>query len=168
MALWFGVMTFLKKSRNANQTNFFHRLFLRLPPFLLLSEWVAFNLVIISLMTILLSACATTPNETGTLEGHVTIGPLVPVVRVGEAEPTPAPEVYAAREIVIFAEDGRAEVARAKIDATGNYRVTLPMGKYVVDINHLGIDFAKGLPQTVEITSQQVTRLDVEIDTGIR
>jgi len=119
-------------------------------------------------LTLLLTACAAAPSETGTLEGHVNIGPLVPVVREGEAEPTPAPEVYAGREIVIFAEDGQTEVTRAKIVSNGNYHVTLPVGTYVVDINHLGIDRGLNLPQTVQITSQQVTRLDVEIDTGIR
>jgi len=103
-----------------------------------------------------------------TLEGHVTIGPLVPVVREGEPEPTAAPEVYASRQIVIYAQDGRTEIARVQIDANGNYRVTLPVGTYVVDINHVGIDWGIDLPKTVEIVSQQVTRLDVEIDTGIR
>lgn len=120
------------------------------------------------LIIVLLTACATPPQQTGTLEGHVTIGPLVPVVRQGEPEPTPAPEVYAAREIVIYAQDGQTEITRAQIDPHGNYRLTLPVGMYVVDINHLGIDQGIGLPQTVEITSQQVTRLDIEIDTGIR
>jgi hypothetical protein len=37
-----------------------------------------------------------------------------------------------------------------------------------VDINHAGIDRAKDLPRPVEIHSGEVTRLDVEIDTGIR
>jgi hypothetical protein len=106
--------------------------------------------------------------ETGVLEGHVTVGPLSPVVEAGVPEPTPAPEVYAERKIVIYAEDGQPEVARVDIDDSGHYRVTLPVGVYVVDINHLGIDLAKGLPQQVEIKSQQTTRLDVDIDTGIR
>ncbi len=125
-------------------------------------------LVVLIFAASILGACASSSPETGTLEGHVTIGPLVPVVREGEAEPTPAPEVYAAREVVVFEEDGRTEFARVKIDATGNYRVELPAGTYVVDINHLGIDTAAGLPQEIEITGQAVTRLDIDIDTGIR
>ena len=106
--------------------------------------------------------------ETGVLEGHVTVGPLSPVVQEGVPEPTPAPEVYAERKIVIYAEDGQQEVTRVDIDASGNYRVTLPVGVYVVDISHLGVDYSKGLPQQVEIKSQQTTQLDVNIDTGIR
>jgi hypothetical protein len=119
-------------------------------------------------IVIAITACSAAPTQTGTLQGQVTIGPLSPVSREGMPDPTPAPEVYAAREIVIYARDGRTEVARAQIDASGTYQVTLPVGTYVVDINRVGIDRGKGLPQTIEILSQQVTVLDVEIDTGIR
>lgn len=114
------------------------------------------------------AACSATARAAGTLEGHVTIGPLVPVVRQGEPEPTPAPEVYAARQIVVFAKDGQTEVARAQVDAGGDYRVQLPPGTYAVDINHAGIDRAADLPKTMQISAGQVTRLDVDIDTGIR
>lgn len=115
-----------------------------------------------------LFACARSPQEFGTLEGHVTIGPLVPVVREGEAEPTPAPEVYAAREIVVFEVDGKTEFVRLKIDAHGDYRAELPVGTYVVDINRIGMDTAADLPKEIVITGQGVTRLDIDIDTGIR
>jgi hypothetical protein len=118
----------------------------------------------------LLSACTSTlqTQATGILRGHVTIGPLVPVLREGELEPTPAPEVYAARQIVIYKSDGKTEVVRAEIDAQGNYEVSLPVGVYVVDINRGGIDSASGLPKEVEIKKGEVTVLDVDIDTGIR
>jgi hypothetical protein len=108
------------------------------------------------------------PKATGILEGHVSIGPLVPVLREGEPEPTPAPEIYAGRQIVVFSSDGRREITRVEIDGQGNYRVTLPAGSYLVDINHAGIDSAAGLPAEVEILAGQITRLDVDIDTGIR
>ena len=105
---------------------------------------------------------------TGALEGHVTIGPLVPVAHEGTPEPTPWPEVWEGRVIVIFAEDGQTQVTFATIDAHGNYRVSLQAGTYVVDINHRGLDRGIDLPKAVEILSGQVTRLDVEIDTGLR
>lgn len=131
------------------------------------SGW-ALRRLLLAAMALLIIACTPVPEETGTLEGHVTIGPLVPVVRPGEPEPTPGPEVYASRKIVVYAQDGRTEVARVDIDSRGNYGVTLAPGTYVVDINHAGIDRGIGLPKTVEIVSNQVTHLDVEIDTGIR
>lgn len=115
-----------------------------------------------------LFACTQDPKDYGFIEGHVTIGPLVPVVREGEMEPTPAPEVYAARQVVIYQKDGTTEVTRLKIDSSGYYRAELPVGTYVVDINHAGIDTAADLPREIEITRQGVTRLDIDIDTGIR
>ena len=48
-------------------------------------------ILLVSILTEALSACSTIPQETGILEGQGTIGPLVPVVREGELEPTPAP-----------------------------------------------------------------------------
>jgi hypothetical protein len=126
------------------------------------------HLILLALAALFVGACAPHPQEFGTLEGHVSIGPLAPVVTEGEPEPTPAPEVYAAREVVVFGADGKTEVARLKIDASGNYRAELPVGTYVVDINHTGIDTAKDLPKEISITSQGVTRLDIGIDTGIR
>ena len=120
------------------------------------------------LLLLTLSACSFGSQETGILEGQVTIGPLVPVIREGEAEPTPAPEVYAAREIVIYKQNGKTEYTRLQIDSSGWYRGELPVGIYVVNINHLGIDSAAGLPKEITITAGAVTRLDIDIDTGIR
>jgi len=120
------------------------------------------------LLGVFLAACTAALQETGTLRGHVTIGPLVPVLREGEPEPTPDPEVYAARQIVIYKTNGKTEVARAEINAQGNYEISLPVGTYIVDINRIGIDHAAVLPDEVVIQASQVTILNVDIDTGIR
>jgi len=125
-------------------------------------------LFVILLGSLILYGCAHRPQKTGIIEGHVTIGPLTPVVREGEIQPTLNPEVYAAREVVIFKSDGKTVFTRLKIDANGNYQAELPVGKYIVDINHSGIDRASGLPMTVEIAENAVTRVDINIDTGIR
>jgi hypothetical protein len=119
-------------------------------------------------LLLFISACSTGPTQYGILEGHVTIGPLLPVHREGDPIPTPSSDVYAAREIVVYKENGQTEVVRLKIDSDGNFHSSLPVGTYVVDINHVGIDMAKGFPKTIEIKYQQVTRVDIDIDTGIR
>lgn len=114
-----------------------------------------------------ISACSAGPAETGILQGVVTIGPLVPVVGPGVEEPTPGPEVFAGRKVVIFDARGR-ELQQVEISGDGMYQVALAVGSYQVDINHLGIDHAAGLPATVEIRAGQITILDIDIDTGIR
>ena len=116
----------------------------------------------------LMAACAPANQEVGILEGHVTIGPLVPAVQDGVPEPTPAPEVYAARQIVVYNKSGNREITRLEIDSSGWYQGELPVGQYLVDINRIGIDSAAGLPQVVTINAGAVTHLDVDIDTGIR
>lgn len=107
-------------------------------------------------------------EATGTLQGNVAIGPLQPVVRVDEPTPEVPPEVYAARQIVVHAADGLAEIARVPIGPDGSYSVDLPPGDYVIDINRVGIDFSKDVPAKVHIEAGQTVTLDVAIDTGIR
>jgi hypothetical protein len=119
------------------------------------------------LLMLFVAACSAGPQEMGTLEGHVSMT-MAPVLREGVPEPTPAPEAYAIRQVVIFRQDGRKEVARVQIGPQGNYQVQLPAGTYRVDINHVGMDHGIDLPQAVEIHGGQITRLDIRIDTGIR
>jgi hypothetical protein len=120
------------------------------------------------IILITLASCSSGPIEFGVLEGHVTIGPLIPVLREGEIPPTPSPEVYSAREIVVYEADGKTEFTRLQIEETGFFHGELPVGTYVIDINRIGIDSADGLPREIEITSGEIIRLDIDIDTGIR
>ena len=117
---------------------------------------------------VLVAACSSAGRETGTLTGHVTIGPLQPVQREGEPAPTPGPEVYAAWEIVVRALDTRKEVARAAIGDEGDYAVELRAGTYTVTAEQTT---GRGFPQsthTLGITAGQTTQQDIDIDTGIR
>jgi len=129
---------------------------------------VIFLAIALTFGALVSGSCAQAPRQSGILKGHVSIGPLLPVQRVGEVEPTPSPEIYKDREIVIYLKDGKTEFARLKLDDHGDYRATLPVGTYVVDINHLGIDMSRELPKVVEIREGEITRLDIDIDTGIR
>ncbi len=117
---------------------------------------------------ILLFACQVAQPPEGILKGHVSIGPIQPAIQDGVPEPTPNPEMYAARQIVIFDQSGRKEIVRASINALGDYEVRLPVGIFTVDISHSGIDFAKGLPTQIEIRPNEITYFDIAIDTGIR
>ena len=126
------------------------------------------RLIFAALSLASLAACSLSPKETGILMGEVSVGPLMPVVGPGVVEPTPGPQVYAGRKLVIYDAKGKRELQQVDIAGDGTYRVELEVGSYLVDINHQGIDFAKGLPATIEIHQDQVTILDIDIDTGIR
>ncbi len=122
--------------------------------------------LLIILVLFFLTACI--PEEHGILQGNVNIGPLTPVLQEGIPEPTPDASVYATRQIVIFSQDGKKEITKVPIQPDGSYSIELPPGKYLVDINHSGIDFSKDLPVVVEIKKDQIFSLDIDIDTGIR
>jgi len=123
----------------------------------------------LAVLIVIAVGCTFANREQGTLSGSVTIGPLQPVLREGETPPTPSPEVYAAWQIVVNSEDGQ-EIARADIDPTGDYQVTLSPGTYMVTAEPTdGRGGPGGSPMyRIEINRDMVTRLDLDIDTGIR
>ena len=117
-------------------------------------------------------SCQPGGPETVLLQGAVTIGPLSPVERPGENPPVP-PEVFSERYLIIYDESGEKlvrEVYFTQIGAgpTGYYTAQIAPGTYVVDINHLGIDTAAGLPVTIDVSADETVTIDVHIDTGIR
>lgn len=126
--------------------------------------WIVLLTVIACMFAI---ACAGQTSEPGILHGKVTIGPLVPVEEEGVTYEVPC-EVYEARKIMIYKQNGTDLVKEVDIDCDGRYRVELSPGNYVVDINNIGIDRSSDVPAEVEITSNLTTRLDIDIDTGIR
>jgi hypothetical protein len=70
----------------------------------------------------------------GFLEGHLKI---VSLKEVEVAEETPSKvttENYANYPLIILSQDGQKEIARATADGNGNYRVALPPGDYVLDV----------------------------------
>lgn len=143
------------------------------PESVLLSNWRIvkekfFQGLSIIIVFFIVSGCSHIQNETGILEGNVSIGPLSPVSQAGVVEPTPAPEVYSARQIVIYSKNGKNELAKVPIQSDGSYRIELKTGEYLVDINHIGMDFSKDLPVLIEIKADQSVHLEIDIDTGIR
>lgn len=107
-------------------------------------------------------------EETGTLRGHVTIGPIEPVVRPGDDPSDIPPEVYDARKIMVFNESGDILMEQVDIEHNGIYNVELIPGMYLVDINRLGIDYSSEVPRVVEIQAGKTIHMDIDIDTGIR
>jgi hypothetical protein len=114
------------------------------------------------------SAATSFPAPVGYLEGRVDIGPLQPVERIDAPRLTPPPAACTARGVLVLAQDGRTEVARGPFQPDCTYRLELPAGTYLVQLQAQGIDRSPELPQTVTINSGETTRLDLSIDTGIR
>jgi hypothetical protein len=129
-----------------------------------------FQTNLILLLTLFLAAgCSSGSEASGTLTGHVGIGPLQPVQRVGELPPTPSPAMYAAWRIVVLSQDGKREIAQGEINSGGKYLIKLAAGKYIVTAKPVnGAGLGGQQIELVEIIKWKTTQLDISIDTGIR
>lgn len=106
--------------------------------------------------------------EKGFLEGKVTIGPLCPVEKF-PPDPAcePTEETYRAWPIVVWTADKKTKIAKIQPNVDGNYKIDLPEGSYIVDLDKQHM-FGKNLPATIDIEPSKTTILDIDIDTGIR
>jgi len=116
---------------------------------------------------LVLVACSGGTVGSGILEGNVTIGPICPVEQPGSPCPVPC-EVYQARNVMIYDNNGTKLVEKVDLDCNGHYWVELKSGVYTVDINHSGIGHVSGVPKELEIRPGQTIELNIDIDTGIR
>lgn len=121
----------------------------------------------VMIVVLILAACSGEATETGLLHGIVTIGPILPVEKQGEIPTVPC-EVYEARKILVYDKNKDNLIKQLDIDCDGRYRAELKPGTYTIDINHIGIDTSSDVPKQIKITVDTTTRLDINIDTGIR
>ncbi len=103
------------------------------------------------------------PN--GALEGKVNIGPFCPVERLNSPCPVP-PSAYSSRQVLVYQNDGKTVIARVAIGSDGHYSLSLAPGNYLVRVSPAGI--GEMSLQKVVISSSKITKLDFNIDTGIR
>ena len=105
----------------------------------------------------------------GFVEGHLKI---ISPREVELANGTPASitaESYAEYPLIILSRDEKKEIARVTADANGNYRLALPPGDYILDVQgRLPKGHVRAKPQRFTVTSNQIVRVDMDIDTGIR
>ena len=103
----------------------------------------------------------------GRLSGLVTIGPNCPVERPDQPCPTP-PEAYRERKVLVYDAARSRLLHTVDLDTRGFYFIDLVPAGYVVDIKKIGIDRSSDVPKTVTIKANNVTRVDISIDTGLR
>jgi len=114
---------------------------------------------------VLLTGCMAT--DQGTLAGRVTIGPLCPVEPCNVTQDQLS-AALSTRTVVVYSLNQGDVVAIARINRDGSYSVQLAPGSYIIDINHIGIDRSRDVPNQVTIIPGGTTTLNISIDTGLR
>lgn len=104
----------------------------------------------------------------GFVEGHLKIVSLKPVELADGNVEKGTSENYAEYPLIILSQDGQKEIARVTADEKGNYRVALPPGGYILDVQGRGPGHVRATPQRFTVVSKQTARVDMDMDTGIR
>jgi len=102
-------------------------------------------------------------SQEGTLSGRVSIGPLCPV----EPCRNPPQDIYSSRELLLKPPFG--EAMHVKLEVDGTFQAKILAGTYTVNLTNCTFRGCEAvLPRTVIIAPNQITILEINIDTGIR
>jgi hypothetical protein len=114
--------------------------------------------------------CSASDNAAlGFLEGHLRIHAVKDVELAEGNPPKFSSGNYAEYPLIILSQDGKKQIARIMADENGNYRLALPPGDYILDVQgRLPKGHVRAKPQRFTITSNQIAGVDMDIDTGIR
>jgi hypothetical protein len=131
-------------------------------------KWCPKYLISACVSAVFVGSAAVTAAPQGFLEGHLKIISFKEVELADETPSKMAATNYADYPVVILSRDGKTEIARVTADETGNYRVGLPPGDYVLDIHDRRRRHVRAKPQRFTVASNQTVRLDMNVDTGVR
>lgn len=126
-------------------------------------------LVAACLSWILVSTASSDSGPSGFLEGHVKITSPKEVDLADALPSRNAASNYADYPLMILNKQDKTEVAHVTPDDSGKYRVALPPGEYILDVQgRRPKGRLRATPQPFTITANQTARVDMAIDTGVR
>lgn len=104
----------------------------------------------------------------GFLEGHLKI---IFGMAVGESDEMPraegAPQSYAKYPLIVLSQEDKKEIARVTVDQSGNYRVALAPGNYVLDIQDRVAKHIRAAPRPFTVVSNQTVHVDMNVVIGM-
>ena len=124
--------------------------------------------VISSLIVFLLAGTAVDATSPGFLEGHLKVFSSREVELADDTPSKMTAENYVDYPLVILSRENKTEAAHVTADEHGNYRIALPPGDYVLDVQNRRRRHVRATPQPFTIVANQTVRVDMAIDTGVR
>jgi hypothetical protein len=121
-------------------------------------------------LALLIGTHTTLAAPPGFIEGHLNIVSLKEVELAHGPPVTPKahPQNYGEYPLIILSKEGRREIARARADERGNFRVSLSPGDYILDLQRRGHGLVRAKPQPFTVASGETVHVDMDIDTGVR
>ena len=133
---------------------------------------ILFYLIVTGIMIQTLYSCAgqSSIGITGILKGKITIGPLCPVETVPPSPGcTPTAETYKTWATAVWKLNKTGKVVSLSPSLDGNYHVTLPSGKYIIDFDTTqSFRGGSNLPYEITVPANDTVIFNINIDTGIR
>jgi hypothetical protein len=126
------------------------------------------RLTSVCLFSVLIATASAVAAPNGFVEGHLKIISPREVDLADGSPPAIASENYAEYPLIILSPDSKKEITRVVADANGNYRVALPAGEYVMDVEKRAKGHVRAKPRRFTVVSNQTARVDMDIDTGVR
>jgi hypothetical protein len=107
----------------------------------------------------------------GFVEGHLKIVVIKAVEPDNMPQPTVMPETYAEYPLVVLTRDRKRQIARLTADKSGNYRIPLPPGAYILAVQgrpaeERAAERIHANPQPFTVVSNQTVRVDMSIFIG--
>jgi hypothetical protein len=129
-------------------------------------SWIAKFLVAACTFLMLAETASIEAATQGFMEGHLKVVSMRAVEPDEMPTPAVAPETYAEYPLIILSREDKKEVARVTADESGNYRVALTPGAYILDVQDRAAKRVYANPQPFTVISNQTVRVDLSIFIG--
>ena len=117
-------------------------------------------------LVLLGTASSSNATPQGFLEGQLKILSRSPVKLADDNTAAMTARNYADYPLIILTGDETKQIARITADKDGNYRVALPPGDYILDVQRHESGNLRAKPQPFTIVAGQTVRVDMTIITG--
>ena len=137
-------------------------------PFFAVMSWFLKRLLSRCIFFLFAGSALINAAPQGLVEGHLKIISQKEVELADQTPSEPTAVNYSDYPLIILSSDRKQEVARVTADVNGSYRVALPPGDYVLDVQDRRHRHVRATPQPFTIVSNKTAHVDMTIDTGVR